>query len=209
MLKRLNADPLVALYREPLELPGEAHRLIAEFGVTLCWFVPISVRGTMDTMFPYVPRLNSGRVYGNVRTVLVPRWIMVHWRCELIEPALAANHWPEEHFLNKLLLLVLLSFNGNAYAVLDCYNDQGQNVSWTVGNVVPYLDMEPGVYVDCSANGNELLFIQQNFTGIRYAKSSMVEWTGDDATFIYQNLWIQYSASVPAGPAPDVPAHKR
>jgi hypothetical protein len=50
-----------------------------------------------------------------------------------------------------LLLLPLLFFNGNANAVLDCYNDQGQDFTWTVGEVLPYLDTEPGVYVDCSA----------------------------------------------------------
>ena len=63
--------------------------------------------------------------------------------------------------MKKLLLFVLLAFNGNANAALQCYNDQGQDVTWTVGESVPYLDTEPGVYVDCAANGNELLFIQQ------------------------------------------------
>ena len=93
--------------------------------------------------------------------------------------------------MKKLLLLVLLAFNGNANAFLQCYNDQGQDVTWTVGEILPYLDTEPGVYVDCAANGNELLFIQKNFTGIRYARFNIVEWTGEDATFIYQNLAIQ------------------
>ncbi|HEV2977819.1 MAG TPA: hypothetical protein VG425_09545 [Casimicrobiaceae bacterium] len=93
--------------------------------------------------------------------------------------------------MKKLLLLVLLAFNGNANAVLQCYNDQGQDVTWTVGEIVPNFDTEPGVFVDCSANGNELVFIQQNFTGIRYARFRIVEWTGEDATFIYQNLEIQ------------------
>jgi hypothetical protein len=72
--------------------------------------------------------------------------------------------------MKKLFLLALMLFNGNANAALECYNDRGQYFSWTMGEMVPYLDAEPGVYVDCSANGNELLFIQGNFTGIRYAK---------------------------------------
>jgi len=55
--------------------------------------------------------------------------------------------------MKKLLLLVLLAFNGNANAVLQCYNDQGQDVTWTVGEIVPNFDTEPGVYVDCSADG--------------------------------------------------------
>ena len=97
--------------------------------------------------------------------------------------------------MKKLLLLVLLAFNGNANAVLQCYNDQGQDVTWTVG--------EPGVYVDCAANGNELLFIQQNFAGIRFARFRIVEWTGEDATFIYQNLEIQ-TDSGPAGSTSNV-----
>ena len=105
------------------------------------------------------------------------------------------------------LLLLLLFFNGNANAVLDCYNDQGQNFSWTVGEVVPSFDTEPGVYVDCSATGNELLFIQQNFSGIRAARFATVEWTGEDATFIYQNLWIETNDPAPA-PAP-APGHRR
>jgi hypothetical protein len=97
--------------------------------------------------------------------------------------------------MKKLLLLGLLAFNGNANAVLDCYNDQGQDVTWTVGASVPNFNTEPGVYVDCAANGNELLFIQENFTGIRYTRFSLVEWTGEDATFIYQNLEIQSASS--------------
>ncbi len=105
--------------------------------------------------------------------------------------------------MKKLLLLVLLAFNGNANAVLQCYNDQGQDVTWTVGETVPNFDTEPGVYVDCAANGNELLFIQQNFTGIRFARFRIVEWTGEDATFIYQNLEIQ-TDSGPAGSTSNV-----
>ena len=93
--------------------------------------------------------------------------------------------------MKKLLLLVLLASAGNANAVLECYNDQGQNFTWTVGEIVPDFNTEPGVYVDCSANGNELLFIHQNFTGIRDTRFNIVEWTGEDATFIYQNLEIQ------------------
>jgi hypothetical protein len=101
--------------------------------------------------------------------------------------------------MKKLLLLVLLAFNGNANAVLQCYNDQGQDVTWTLGEIVPYLNTEPGVFVDCAANGNELLFIQQNFTGIRSSRFRNVEWTGEDAMFIYQNLTIQLEGSGPAG----------
>lgn len=110
--------------------------------------------------------------------------------------------------MNKLLLLALLFFNGNANALLECYNDQGQNVSWTLGQVVPYLDTEPGVNVECFANGNELLFIQQNFTGIRYSKFSLIEWIGDDAKFIYENLETQSDSSGPIG-SPVTPGHKK
>ena len=105
--------------------------------------------------------------------------------------------------MKKSMLLVLLAFAGNANAVLECYNDQGQDFTWTMGEIVPDFNTEPGVYVDCSANGNELLFIQQNFTGIRYARFPMVEWAGEDATFIYQNLEIQTEAA-PAGSTSNV-----
>jgi hypothetical protein len=106
--------------------------------------------------------------------------------------------------MKKLLLLGLLAFNGNANAALDCYNDQGQDVTWTVGQTVPNFNTEPGVYVDCAANGNELLFIQENFTGIRSARFSLVEWTGEDATFIYQNLEIQAAGSALSVSPPNV-----
>jgi hypothetical protein len=71
-----------------------------------------------------------------------------------------------------------------------------------MGEMIPYLDTEPGVYVDCSTNGNELLFIQGNFTGIRYAKFTTVEWTGEDATFIYRNLWIEVNSTAAGQPVP-------
>jgi hypothetical protein len=106
--------------------------------------------------------------------------------------------------MKKSLLLVLLAFAGNANAVLECSNDQGQDFTWTVGEIVPYFDTEPGVYVDCSADGNELLFLRQNFTGIRYSRFSIVEWTGEDATFIYQNLAIQTEGSGLAGSTPSL-----
>ena len=107
-----------------------------------------------------------------------------------------------------LLLLLLLLFNGNANAVLQCYNDQGQNLTWTMGEVVPYLDTEPGVYVNCTADGNELLFIQHNFTGIRSSRFTSVEWTGEDATFVYQNLWIETNDPAPsAAPSSPVANH--
>ncbi len=109
--------------------------------------------------------------------------------------------------MKKLLLpLLLLFFNGNANAVLDCYNDQGQDFTWTMGEVLPYLNTEPGVYVNCSADGNELLFIQQNFAGIRSARFATVEWTGEDATFVYQNLWLETNTPAPSNP---VPSHKK
>ena len=104
--------------------------------------------------------------------------------------------------MKKLILLVLVFLNGTANAALECYNDQGQYFSWTIGEMVPYLNTEPGVYVDCSAYGNELVFIQQNFPGIRYAKFTDVEWTGEDATFIYKNLWIQANTVPTVQPVP-------
>ena len=104
--------------------------------------------------------------------------------------------------MKMLLLPLLLLFNGNANAMLECYNDQGQDFTWSMGEVVPYLDTEPGVYVDCSADGNELLFIQQNFTGIRSTRFATVEWTGEDATFVYQNLWLETNAPASSDPAP-------
>jgi hypothetical protein len=104
--------------------------------------------------------------------------------------------------MKRLILLFLLCLNGTANAALECYNDQGQYFSWTIGEAVPYLDTEPGVYVACSAAGNELAFIQENFTGIRYAKFTDVEWTGEDATFIYQNLSVQANTAQPANPVP-------
>jgi hypothetical protein len=110
--------------------------------------------------------------------------------------------------MKKLLLLGLLALNGSANAALDCFNDQGQDVTWTVGAIVPNFNTEPGVYVDCAANGNELLFIQENFTGIRYTKFGLVEWTGDDATFIYQNLEIQSASSGPSVSPPHVKGPK-
>ncbi len=70
--------------------------------------------------------------------------------------------------------------------------------------MVPSFNTEPGVYVDCAATGNELLFIQANFTGIRNARFSLVEWTGEDATFIYQNLELQTAGSGPSVSPPNV-----
>jgi hypothetical protein len=91
--------------------------------------------------------------------------------------------------MKKLFLLALMLFNGNAIAALECYNDRGQYFSWTMGEMVPYLDTEPGVYVDCSSSRgispesatlNLLLWNGQgktlrSFTGISGLKSILLQ----------------------------------
>lgn len=66
--------------------------------------------------------------------------------------------------------------------------------SWKVAQTafpapLPY-DIED-FQVRCTANGPELMFIRQNFSGLRDHKRAIeVEYDGDEARFLYHNLTL-------------------
>jgi hypothetical protein len=96
--------------------------------------------------------------------------------------------------IRRLFVVALLAASAPASAELYCNNDQNQQVEWTLGEQVPYVDTnDVGFY--CWANGQELTFIKSKFTNIRMSSYSLVFWVGDDATFIYDNLEDEYQVS--------------
>lgn len=96
----------------------------------------------------------------------------------------------------RMLLLLLATVSFNASANLQCMDTATGNSSvWTVGQKYTPLD-EVGVHggqLMCFADGKELTYIQQNFTGLRSVAAQArdwegVIWEGDDAQFINNNL---------------------
>ncbi len=84
----------------------------------------------------------------------------------------------------------------NANAVLTCANDtQGLGAQWHVGERYPFngVDSETGTRW-CMASGQELVYIQNRFTGLRgrvgkqLDGSTEIWWQGEDAAFILDNL---------------------
>jgi hypothetical protein len=90
------------------------------------------------------------------------------------------------------LALALFALSLPAHAVLACYIESlGTNIEWTVGNQFHGAWSNP---LYCWANGAELIYIQQHFSGVRMhvgsnaAGQQLVVWMGDDADFIVNNL---------------------
>ena len=96
----------------------------------------------------------------------------------------------------RMLFLLLAAVSFNASATLQCLDTTTGNSSvWVVGQKYTPLE-EVGVRTGefkCFANGRELSYIQQNFTGLRSVTAQArdwmgVIWEGDDAQFINNNL---------------------
>jgi len=95
--------------------------------------------------------------------------------------------------MKRYLALALLALSFPANAALICYIDSlGTNITWTVGNKF-YGAWTTPTY--CYANGPELAYIQQHFSGLRMrtgltidGAQPLVAWFDDDADFIVNNL---------------------
>jgi hypothetical protein len=92
-----------------------------------------------------------------------------------------------------LLALALFALSGAASAELLCINyTRHASAVWYVGRSTASLDNFPvagGDDIECQADGAELVYIQQNITGIRGRKGEAVMlWSGEDAMFIVDNL---------------------
>lgn len=88
-----------------------------------------------------------------------------------------------------LLALALLVSANAANAFLVCNNgDTGEQVTWFVGQPVPSLNIDGPV--TCAANGAELQYIRDKFTGIpmRGGLNRTVLFRGESAVFILDNL---------------------
>lgn len=88
-----------------------------------------------------------------------------------------------------LLIAALLLVSANAGAALVCVNgDSGEQVQWTVGTPVPSINLDGPI--TCAANGAELQYIRDKFTGIpmRSGLGRTVLFRGDAAVFIIDNL---------------------
>jgi hypothetical protein len=96
--------------------------------------------------------------------------------------------------IRNLLVVALLAASAPASAELYCNNDQNQQVQWTLGQTVPYVDTYDSSFY-CWANGAELAFIRSKFTNVRMTSYSLVFWVGDDAVFIYDNLEDEYQTT--------------
>jgi hypothetical protein len=95
--------------------------------------------------------------------------------------------------MKRYLALALLALSFPAHAVLTCYIEQlDMNINWTIGNKFYGAWTTPQY---CYANGPELAYIQQHFTGLRMRTGMnidgappLVAWFDDDADFIVNNL---------------------
>ena len=100
--------------------------------------------------------------------------------------------------MNRIILALLLLVSVHANAALLCTNfDTSETIVWRVGDNRAALDGFNTAYGDdivCRAWGRELELIQQEITGVRGRRGSglggygLIEWQGDDAVFIIQNL---------------------
>jgi hypothetical protein len=100
---------------------------------------------------------------------------------------------------NALAALALLLFASQASAVLVCTSeDDGGGVSgaiqyatWYVGQPLPSLDVGPGQFLSCAANGAELTYITTKFSGVPMRGNGTgrtILWRGELAGFILDNL---------------------
>ncbi len=86
-----------------------------------------------------------------------------------------------------LIAMAFLPLSNHASALLYCNNNLNQQVEWTVGHQVPYVDTyNTALY--CWANGAELAYIRAKFSNVRMTTYPLVYWIGEDAIFIYDNL---------------------
>jgi len=106
--------------------------------------------------------------------------------------------------MKALLIAALFAVAGLAHAELTCYNlnDNTNIATWTVGQPRDAFDnLDGDENLTCFAQGKELAYIQQHFSGLRmrtlpsvrdvqYPQRSptYVYWDGDDALFIVENL---------------------
>jgi hypothetical protein len=94
--------------------------------------------------------------------------------------------------LVALSSLMALSFN--AQAALICWDASGNTATWHVGDTVNPFNVLDDTGAYCLAYGNELAYLNANFTGLHGRKGNPVEgvkittFTGDDAAFIIDNL---------------------
>lgn len=95
--------------------------------------------------------------------------------------------------MSKLLGALLLSLSLPAHAALVC-DGGGYSLTWQVGQPLNTTGMSPEY---CYATGEELLYIERHFSGLRQRVGPKVGqdfpdngviWYGDDAQFIVSNL---------------------
>ena len=96
--------------------------------------------------------------------------------------------------MKRILAIALLVVSFPASAVLFCANDDyNQQGTWYVGQPQSFTLNTTGD-VWCQANGAELTYIQQHFTGLRIHTGKNTQgvvaviWEADDVVFIINNL---------------------
>ena len=95
-------------------------------------------------------------------------------------------------FVDVLILIAFMVMATPSDATLFCDSDQnpGPPVTWNKGqptDAIHALSFDTGV--QCFATGDELRYIQSNFTGIRgRTNAGFINWYDEDALFIVGNL---------------------
>lgn len=95
--------------------------------------------------------------------------------------------------MKRIILAALLCalWARAANAAFLCANSNGEQVSWTVGQPRPSIDLADISRFRCAANFNELDYIRLRFVGIPMkltASQGTIVWRGADAAFIIDNL---------------------
>jgi len=86
------------------------------------------------------------------------------------------------HMTKLLASILLAALSSPAWAYLECQNQQtNDSVVWYEGQQFTGLP-------NCWAEGAELTYLKQTFTGLRSQSGRTVLWTGDDADFILGNM---------------------
>jgi hypothetical protein len=104
-------------------------------------------------------------------------------------PARQAGRGNVMRLLIAVLSFAALALSTGAEAYLVCSNPAGDNVTWYVGQPTPSLNVADGV--SCAANGAELQYVRDKFTGIPMRAGTLgrtVIWRGEAAVFILDNL---------------------
>ena len=106
--------------------------------------------------------------------------------------------------MKTALAIALAALSFNAHAILACssadanFDDPDatgpgtvETVTWYVGQPAPDLNVGAEQFVSCAANGAELTYITQRFSGLPMRGNGTrrtILWRGDAAVFILDNL---------------------